>query len=133
MFLMAAWHAEPWQVAASNAVTGTGIGLAFACLAGLIVAAVTPEQTGVASGMNANIRTIGGSVGTAVMASIVTAHFLPSGFPKEIGYTAGFLVLGGALVAAAVAGLMIPSMSEKAIEDKLEQERLDRELAVMGA
>ncbi|WP_056604599.1 MFS transporter [Aeromicrobium sp. Root472D3] len=133
MFMMAVWHAEPWQVAASNAVTGTGIGLAFACLAGLIVAAVTPEQTGVASGMNANIRTIGGSIGTAVMASIVTAHFLPSGFPKEIGYTAGFVVLGGALLAAAIAGLMIPSMSEQAIEDKLEQERLDRELAVMGA
>ena len=119
--------------AVSNAVTGTGIGLAFACLAGLIVAAVTPEQTGVASGMNANIRTIGGSIGTAVMASIVTAHFLPSGFPKEVGYTAGFVVLGGALLAAAVAGLMIPSISEKGIEDKLEQERLDRELAVMSA
>jgi EmrB/QacA subfamily drug resistance transporter len=133
MFMMAGWHDEPWQVAISNAVVGTGIGFAFACLAGLIVAAVTPEQTGVASGMNANIRTIGGSVGTAVMASIVTAHFLPSGLPKEIGYTAGFVVLGGALLAAAIAGLMIPSMSEKAIEDKLEQERLDRELAVMGA
>ncbi|MFI5429451.1 hypothetical protein [Aeromicrobium sp. UC242_57] len=44
--------------------------------------------------MNANIRTIGGSIGTALMASIVTAHYLPSGFPKEIGYTAGFVVLG---------------------------------------
>ena len=133
MFMMAGWHDEPWQVAISNAVIGTGIGFAFACLAGLIVAAVSPAQTGVASGMNANIRTIGGSIGTAVMASIVTAHFLPSGLPKEIGYTAGFVVLGGSLVLAAVAGLMIPSMSEKAIEDKLEQERLDRELAVMGA
>ena len=133
MFMMAGWHDEPWQVAISNAVIGTGIGFAFACLAGLIVAAVTPAQTGVASGMNANIRTIGGSIGTAVMASIVTAHFLPSGLPKEIGYTAGFVVLGGSLLAAAVAGLMMPSMSEKAIEDKLEQERLDRELAVMSA
>jgi EmrB/QacA subfamily drug resistance transporter len=133
MFMMAGWHDEPYQVAISNAVVGTGIGFAFACLAGLIVAAVTPAQTGVASGMNANIRTIGGSIGTAVMASIVTAHFLPTGLPKEIGYTAGFVVLGGALLLAAVAGLMIPSMSEKAIEDKLEQERLDRELAVMGA
>ncbi|MBP2390085.1 MFS transporter [Aeromicrobium fastidiosum] len=133
MFMMAGWHDEPWKVAVSNAVIGTGIGLAFACLAGLIVAAVTPAQTGVASGMNANIRTIGGSIGTAVMASIVTAHFLPSGFPKEIGYTAGFVVLGGALLAAAFAGLMIPSISEKGIEDKLEQERLDRELAVMSA
>jgi EmrB/QacA subfamily drug resistance transporter len=133
MFQLAAFHDEAWQVALSNGITGTGIGLAFACLAGLIVAAVTPEQTGVASGMNANIRTIGGSVGTAVMASIVTAHYLPSGFPKEIGYTAGFVVLGGALLVAALAGLLIPSISEKKIEKKLDQERADRELAIMGA
>jgi EmrB/QacA subfamily drug resistance transporter len=133
MFLMAAFHDQTWQVAATNAVTGTGIGLAFACLAGLIVAAVTPEQTGVASGMNANIRTIGGSIGTAVMASIVTANFLPSGFPKEIGYTAGFIVLGGALLVGALAGLLIPSISEKKMDAKLARERAEFELAVSGA
>jgi len=43
-----------------------------------VVAAVPPGQTGVATGMNANIRTIGGSIGAAVMASIVTAKLEPS-------------------------------------------------------
>ena len=38
---------------------------------------VPPEQTGVASGMNANIRTIGGSIGAAVMSSIVTVDGAP--------------------------------------------------------
>ncbi|MCW2830956.1 MAG: transporter, partial [Aeromicrobium sp.] len=122
MFMLAFVHAEAWQVAVSNGIVGLGIGLAFACLAGLIVAAVPPEQTGVASGMNANIRTIGGSIGTAVMSSIVTAHFLPSGFPKEIGYTAGFTVLAAALLLAAFAALAIPTMSGKELEDQLEQE-----------
>ncbi|MCL3817246.1 MFS transporter [Aeromicrobium wangtongii] len=125
MFLLAAFHDEKWQVIGSNIVTSAGIGLAFACLAGLIVAAVTPEQTGVASGMNANIRTIGGSIGTAVMGSIVTAHFLPDGFPKEIGYTAGFAVLGGALLAAAVAGLAIPTVSPEELEERLEMDPAD--------
>jgi len=122
MFMVAFFHDTKTEIAVSNGITGLGIGLAFACLAGLIVGAVPPEQTGVASGMNANIRTIGGSVGTAVMASIVTAHFLPSGFPKEIGYTAGFAVLGGALLLAAVAGLAIPTISAKKLEEQLEQE-----------
>ncbi|AXT86360.1 MFS transporter [Aeromicrobium sp. A1-2] len=122
MFMLAFFHAERWQVYVSNGIVGLGIGLAFACLAGLIVGAVPPEQTGVASGMNANIRTIGGSIGTAIMASIVTAHFLPSGFPKEIGYTAGFALLGGALLLAALAGLAIPRVSGKQYEDDLEQE-----------
>ena len=122
MFMLAYMHDTKAQIAIANGITGIGIGLAFACLAGLIVGAVPPEQTGVASGMNANIRTIGGSVGTAVMASIVTAHFLPSGFPKEVGYTAGFAVLGGALLLAAIAGLAIPTISAEKLEEQLEQE-----------
>jgi EmrB/QacA subfamily drug resistance transporter len=122
MFMLAFFHATKTEVAISNGIVGAGIGLAFACLAGLIVGAVPPEQTGVASGMNANIRTIGGSVGTAVMASIVTAAFLPSGFPKEVGYTAGFAVLAGALVLAAIAGLAIPTVTAEKLEEQLERE-----------
>ena len=61
------------------------------------------EQTGVASGMNANIRTIGGSMGAAVMAGIITAKIGADGYPAESGYTIGFLVLG-VVMALAVAG-----------------------------
>ena len=87
---------------------GIGFGLAFSAMSALIVAAVPPSQTGVASGMNANIRTIGGSIGSAVMASIVTSQLAPSGLPKESGYTTGFAVMAGGLVLAALAGLLIP-------------------------
>jgi sugar phosphate permease len=78
-------------------------------MSALVVAAVPSSQTGVASGMNANIRTIGGSIGAAVMASIVTSSLEPSGLPKESGYTTGFAVMAAALVLAALAGLLIPS------------------------
>ena len=74
-----------------------------------VVAAVPAEQVGVATGMNANIRTIGGSIGAAVMASIVTAKLEPSGLPVESGYTTGFGIMAGVLVVAALAGLLIPS------------------------
>jgi hypothetical protein len=79
-------------------------------MSALVVAAVPPSQTGVASGMNANIRTIGGSVGAAVMASIVTSQLGSSGLPKESGYTVGFAVMAAGLVLAALAGLLIPSV-----------------------
>jgi MFS family permease len=88
---------------------GVGFGLAFAAMSALVVAAVPHSQTGVASGMNANIRTIGGSIGAAVMASIVTSQLGPSGLPKEAGYTIGFAAMAGGLVLAALAGLLIPS------------------------
>ena len=76
----------------------------------LIVAAVPAEQTGVASGMNANIRTIGGSIGAAVMASIVTAKLEPPALPDASPATRpGSAIMAGVLVVAALAALLIPS------------------------
>jgi MFS family permease len=109
MAILAFAHQQQWEIYLSSALMGVGFGLAFSAMSALVVAAVPASQTGVASGMNANIRTIGGSIGAAAMASIVTAALLPSGLPKESGYTTGFAVMTGALVLAALAGLLIPS------------------------
>jgi EmrB/QacA subfamily drug resistance transporter len=103
-------HSARWEVYLVSAVMGTGFGLAFAAMSNLIVAAVPQEQTGVASGMNANIRTIGGAIGAAVMASVVTAHAGDAGLPTESGYTTGFLLLTGALVLSAGAAMLIPAV-----------------------
>jgi hypothetical protein len=63
--------------------------------------------------MNANIRTIGGSIGAAVMASIVTSQLAPTGLPQESGYTAGFAVMAAGLAFAALAGLLIPAAKRR--------------------
>lgn len=109
MGIFAFAHGAKWELYLATAILGIGFGLAFSAMSALIVSAVPPEQTGVASGMNANIRTIGGSIGAALMASIVTSGLEPSGLPKESGYTAGFAMLGGGLILAALAGLLIPA------------------------
>jgi EmrB/QacA subfamily drug resistance transporter len=83
-------HTQIWEILLAMVIQGVGFGLAFASMSNLVVQAVPPEQTGVASGMNANIRTIGGSIGAAVMSSIVTAGAAHGGLPKESGYTHGF-------------------------------------------
>jgi EmrB/QacA subfamily drug resistance transporter len=108
MAILAFAHAQEWEIYLSSAIMGVGFGLAYSAMSALIVVAVPASQTGVASGMNANIRTIGGSIGAAVMASIVTSQLGPSGLPRESGYTTGFAVMAGGLVLAAVAGLLIP-------------------------
>jgi predicted MFS family arabinose efflux permease len=102
-------HAQEWQIYVAVAILGTGFGLVIPAMSSLIVNAVPAEQTGVASGMNANIRTIGGSIGAAAMASIVTARLQPSGQPVEAGYTIGFALLAAALLAAVVTAAAIPS------------------------
>jgi EmrB/QacA subfamily drug resistance transporter len=109
MAILAFAHSHVWEIYIANAIMGVGFGLAFSAMSALIVAAVPPSQTGVASGMNANIRTIGGSIGSAVMASIVTSRLEPSGLPQESGYTIGFAAMMGALVLAALAGTLLPS------------------------
>ncbi len=100
-------HDEVWQLLVETTLLGLAFGLAFAALSNLIVDAVPQSQTGVASGMNANIRTVGGALGSAVIASVVTANARPDGLPVESGYTHGFAVLVitsglAALVAARV-------------------------------
>ena len=109
MSILAFAHQHQWEIFVAGAIMGVGFGLVFSAMSALIVAAVPASQTGVASGMNANIRTIGGSIGAAVMASIVTSQLAPSGLPKESGYTTGFAAMAGGLVLAAVAGLFLPS------------------------
>jgi EmrB/QacA subfamily drug resistance transporter len=109
MSMLAFAHQHQWEIYVASGLMGIGFGLAYSAMSALIVAAVPPSQTGVASGMNANIRTIGGSIGAAVMASIVTSQLEPSGLPREAGYTTGFAVMAAGLLLAAVAGLLMPS------------------------
>ncbi|MEV0184632.1 MFS transporter [Streptomyces sp. NPDC050625] len=100
-------HDEMWQVAVATALTGLGSGIVFTCLANAVVAAVPPEQTGVATGTNANLRTIGGAVGSGVMATILAAHLQPSGYSSEAGYTNGFLFLAIVCLTTAACGSLI--------------------------
>jgi EmrB/QacA subfamily drug resistance transporter len=106
--LLVVAHDQKWEIALAMAVLGAGFGMAFAAMSTLVVAGVPAGQTGVASGMNANIRTIGGAIGAAAMASIVTSGGTHNGFPREAGYIHGFEMLGAATIAAVVAGFFVP-------------------------
>lgn len=120
---VALWHDSTWQLYAATTAQGLGSGLVFSSLAGVVIASVPAAQTGVASGMNANIRTIGGSVGAAVMAGVVTARQGPGGFPAESGYTWGFVILGVGMLLAAVAAAFIPDIHEQPTAGRLEDAR----------
>ena len=74
-----------------------------------IVEAVSPHQTGVATGMNTIVRTIGGALGTQVSAGIVTATLALSGLPSESGFTIAFAASAGALAVAFFVSLLVPA------------------------
>ena len=101
-------HGSTLAISIEAGITGLGLGIAYAAMTSLIVQGVPTSQTGVASGMNANIRTIGGALGSTIMAAIVTSSLEPSGLPQESGYTNGYLVLAIFAFGAVLAGLILP-------------------------
>ena len=52
-------------VAIAAGVFGLGLGLVYAAITSVVVQSVPATQTGIASGMNANLRTIGSAIGAA--------------------------------------------------------------------
>lgn len=112
--MLAAEHDHSWQIPIALALMGVSLGIAFSTMSNVIVAAVHPDQTGVANGVTANVRTIGGSLGVALMSGILGAHTPGGGPPAEAGYTYGFAVLGVAGVAALVAATLIPDRQRSA-------------------
>lgn len=95
-------HAQVWQLAVAGGVFGVGIGLAYAASASIIVQSVPADRVGVATGMNANLRTIGSAMGSAVTSAIVFGQVDGSGAPRELGYDVAWIVVASLALAAAV-------------------------------
>jgi EmrB/QacA subfamily drug resistance transporter len=106
--LPAVAHGAIWQVLVSGVLSGAGIGLAFAAMSNAIVEAVPATHTGEATSVNSIVRTIGGSVGTAVVASVIASHSTPRGLPLDSAFTGGFWVCTAVAVASLLAALALP-------------------------
>ena len=106
--MFAAAHSQEWEIYVGSALLGLGIGLSFAALANLTVAAVPQRHTGVATGINTIARTIGGGFGSQVVATVLATSVI-AGHPTEHAFTLAFTIAAFVLVAAIFAGLAIPS------------------------
>jgi EmrB/QacA subfamily drug resistance transporter len=98
---LAAEHTSSWDVYLSTALMGAGIGFAFGAMANLIVAAVRPDETGIATGMNTIVRTIGGSLGSQISASVVAAS-------TDRAFTTAFAISAGAVLVSFLVSLLVP-------------------------
>jgi EmrB/QacA subfamily drug resistance transporter len=101
-------HAHPYDMLISASLLGIGIGLAFAALGNLIVQAVPAQQTGVASGMNTVMRTLGGALGAQLAATFIANNVDIHGLPTVTGFTDSFLMATIFLVVCVGAALLNP-------------------------
>jgi MFS family permease len=118
---LAVAHAHPYDMLISAAVLGAGIGLAFAALGNLIVQAVPPHQTGVASGMNTVMRTLGGALGGQISATFIVGNTV-HGIPTVTGFTETFLMATAFSVVCVFAGLLIPGSRRRARSLQLDRQ-----------
>ncbi|MEI8105362.1 MAG: MFS transporter [Actinomycetes bacterium] len=104
-FMLAFVHGQRYEIYLGTLLMGLGIGLAFASMANLIVEAVRPDETGVATGMNTIVRTIGGSLGSQIAASIVIGS-------TEHDFTTAFAVSASAVVVGFAVSLAVPGREQ---------------------
>jgi EmrB/QacA subfamily drug resistance transporter len=105
--LLAVAHSHPYDMLVAAALLGVGIGLAFAALGNIVVQAVPAHQTGVASGMNTVMRTLGGALGGQLAATFI-AQNTHDGVPTVTGFTDTFLMATGFLALCMLASLLVP-------------------------
>ena len=101
-------HRHPYDMLITATLLGIGIGLAFSALGNLIVQAVPATQTGVASGMNTVMRTLGGALGGQLSATFI-ANNTARGLPTVTGFTDTYVMATVFLVVCVLAGLLVPA------------------------
>ncbi|MGW4650954.1 MFS transporter [Kitasatospora sp. NPDC004289] len=116
MVYLALRHSAEGDIYFASAVFGLGVGLAYAAMPAYINGAVPAEQSGIANGMNAVLRTVGGAIGTAVMAAILTGDTLKLPIPVQLptldAYKHAFWVAAAVCLVAAVVPFAIRRIKE---------------------
>ena len=109
--LLVADRSQQLEIYVAAGLLGIGIGLSFSAMANLIVQNVSQEQTGVATGMNAVTRTLGGAFGGQLAATLLASNLGASGIPTSSGFTLSFLMCLIALAAALGFAVAVPRRS----------------------
>jgi MFS family permease len=108
---LAVLHAATWQVIVGALAVNTAVTFGYAALPALLIAHVEPAETGIANSVNSIARSVGMSLGTAFVVTMITRNPIagPVPLPHESQFVAVF-VAGAALATAAAAtvGWLLP-------------------------
>lgn len=125
-----------WGLMLVGMVISSGVGLAYGSMPALIMSSVPLSETAAANGFNTLMRSLGTSVGAAVIGVILAQKTTTMGgytFTSEDGFQTGLLVgCGVALVAAAIAAV-IPAARRTAPDDAKAGPAAAPEQTVVGA
>jgi MFS family permease len=106
--LLVTGRSQEWEIYVAAGLLGIGIGLSFSAMANLIVENVRQEQTGVATGMNAVTRTLGGAFGGQLAATLLATSVSADGIPTSSGFELSFVMCLVAVVGALGFAIAVP-------------------------
>ncbi|HWJ85682.1 MAG TPA: MFS transporter [Cellulomonas sp.] len=107
--LMVDAHDELWELLVGMLLIGTGIGTTYAAMPGLIARGVAAQELGSAVSFNQVLRTIGGSIGSAVAGAIIATHLAPDLLPTGRGIELTFVI------SALACGLVLVGLTTHAV------------------
>jgi predicted MFS family arabinose efflux permease len=120
MAALAASHDRLWQILVGLFVQGMAIGASFVLMPIMILRAVPAEQTGSALAVNQVLRTLGGSLGSAAVAAVMTsATTAGSSLPAESGYTFAFVAIAVSSMVLVLALVAVPRAWRQAADAEL--------------
>jgi MFS family permease len=116
MVAITAVHGSAAALLIGGGLLGVGQALALTAMANLIVAAAPRRDVGVATGMNAVMRTVGMALGSALSAAILAGATAPGGaYASEHGYVVAFAVAACATAGAVACAAALPRRRERTI------------------
>ncbi|MEV7236823.1 MFS transporter [Streptomyces sp. NPDC051020] len=106
-----------WGLLIVTVVISGGVGLAYGAMPALIMSAVPMSETAAANGFNALMRSLGTSIGAAVIGAVLSQMTVTMGgftFASEDGFRVGLLIGGGVALLAAAVAAVIPGVAQSA-------------------
>ncbi|MFE7329911.1 MFS transporter [Streptomyces sp. NPDC057565] len=106
-----------WGLLIVTVVISGGVGLAYGAMPALIMSAVPVSETAAANGFNTLMRSLGTSIGAAVIGVVLSQMTVTMGgftFASEDGFRTGLLIGGGVALLAAAVAATIPGVAPSA-------------------
>ncbi|MEV8182065.1 MFS transporter [Specibacter sp. NPDC078692] len=114
-----------WGILATGLVINSGVALAYGAMPSIILSAVPRSETASANGFNTLMRSLGTTIGAAVIGLVLAQMTIPLGgvdVPSEAGFRTALLIGAGVSVLAAIIAAFIPAAKAKLAEPALEKE-----------
>ncbi|MEU0837733.1 MFS transporter [Streptomyces sp. NPDC005969] len=102
-----------WGLMLVTIVTSSGVGLAYGAMPALIMSSVPLSETAAANGFNTLMRSLGTSVGAAVIGVVLAQMTTTTGgytFASEDGFRTALMIGGGVALLGAVIAAAIPAV-----------------------